>query len=392
MESMRRPESLARQWRQLQARQRREFKDAISAKRRELEAVAAPILASLKSSAMSPAQQKRCRKQVALTLRIKLRDYRDERIQQTRKTAREDAEKLRAPDLEAPASALADPTGVEIKTLRSPAPVRWDTVVDLHPFSESHDVAQVHTSVEDIAQHLAIVDELRDGSRIRGRQTPKDKASDRAYAIAAQRALRPTAEAILGRMGKDLNRFFESYLAWHSLSEVTTDGALQVLERLPATLALGLLSHPSMQDHIERLRKRGRRERAVRERLRKAFFKLATVAESPGRPKGQRHQLSQRESLEMGKACRRIHKDVVGFRSDRRGVIDVDGVVAARGIVVRYASGLSEGSITHLARQLCKVKIRPFRVTREILQACHPGHELAITERVVRGFVAQRTK
>ena len=104
---MSRADSQVRQWKDLQARQRREFDAAVRAKKRELTASAAPMLAELRNSKLSTTQKRYFRDRIALTLRRKLRHYRDELTQLRRQKAHEETEKYRVPDAEVPSFAGA---------------------------------------------------------------------------------------------------------------------------------------------------------------------------------------------------------------------------------------------------------------------------------------------
>lgn len=124
---MSRPESLARQWRDLQAHQRREDDAAVREKKRELTASAAPILAELRNSKLSTAQKRYFRGRITLTIQRKLRDYGDELTQHRRQQAQEKTQKLRAPDVEVPSFASATVRDLVERLLSTDG---WDVVME----------------------------------------------------------------------------------------------------------------------------------------------------------------------------------------------------------------------------------------------------------------------
>lgn len=262
---------------------------------------------------------------------------------------------------------------------------RWRKSISVDPGSPSHELGVFSTSAEEIARHMAIMWERRKGGP-RGRgASPEEEQRRRVNGTVVYEVMRPLAQELLDRLPDDLNRWFRSLLEIQPIaSRLTADQVWEVLERWPAERALELLSVSSIQDRIIEFRKD--RRSGVRNRLRKAFRRLAVAPARGGR--NPRRRIPAREHAQLIEICRRIHADCKAFRNEWKGSLtDAEAWQAARHLVNKYCPTATYGSTNLLIRALRNPSLRPLRATEAVIQNARPD----LTKPVIRKLL-QETK
>jgi hypothetical protein len=265
---------------------------------------------------------------------------------------------------------------LEAPTAKCPHDERWTTAIDVHPFSWTHDAAQLLISAEQVAQHLAIGVErsVADG-RTQGRQpTPEREERLRDWALNLRRAVLPAAHQIVHRLEHDLNRWFAGYLEYHQLAAASADDAWMILEKAPVARALELLSLPTIQDHIARFRRDESKQGRLR--LKRAFSRLAVAPAKRG-AKRKTSGLSASDRKRLSHQFAEMQRDVKALCNKWKGERqDSEAVGEAMTLVRRYCPLTGHRRQTQVAQKMLAAP-RPKRAVEPLVRELHP--ELTIT-------------
>lgn len=248
----------------------------------------------------------------------------------------------------------------------------WTTSIDVSPFSLSHDAAQLRTSPAALARHLAILWERKAGRPTGRAATPELEAQAQAAAATLRAALRPVAVDVIGRLEADLNRWFASILEFYpTVRRLSGDQVWRVLEHWPPDRALELLSVPAVQDHIASFRKDV--SKTTRNRLRRAFARLAVAPGKRGRRMVPAKRLTAADREQLTSEIEAIRRDVLTFRQSWKGdLLDSEAIQDAQALLKRYCPLSSYGSQLKTARMMIEKSRRPARVAEVVIKEAKP--------------------
>jgi hypothetical protein len=263
---------------------------------------------------------------------------------------------------------------------------RWSKSISIDPWSPSHDLGILQTGVERVAEHLAIA-WATIANAPKGRSaTPQQEDARRKAAIQLLDAVRPMAAKIVERLDGDVNRWFRTLLEVQPLAEEFADDQIwEMLETSPVDRAMDLLAVPVIQDAIRRFRSGS--SATTRNRLRRAFRRLATAPGKAGRPE----RASSADLSSHLASCDRIKADVLDFRRRWRGDLNEPGVMEDAIVLVRKHVPLAAaGPCLRTAKGLTSAK-RPARAVELLVCAAHPN--LSLTDvRALLKTAPKRTK
>jgi len=251
-------------------------------------------------------------------------------------------------------------------------------VISIDPWGYQHELGQLHTDERHVATHLCLAlvnlsDEFPPGRA----PTATEERRRQEILQRAESALRPVARNLIRRLDRDLNDWLRDWLVLQPASERLTDEQVwHVLEHSSPRAAFTLFAVPAIREQIERFRLAGARSKETRERLRRAFRRLAVAAGPAGAPKSpKRTALSQRDEAALVKECRRLYEAVKAFRDEWKGSLHMpEAWTEAYRLVADYCPGLNEGSRRKVMRGLIAKTTRPRRAAEFMIQQAYEGN------------------
>ena len=262
---------------------------------------------------------------------------------------------------------------------------RFGYPIRIDPWSPSHDLGVLWTSVDSIAEHLAIAWERIIGAPQGRAETDEQQKKRKKDAQKLVEVLRPTAKMILDGLDRQINPWFRSLLEYQPIvSQLSDEQVLSLVENARADQALELFGVPAIQAVL----RRSPRTAAFRLRLRRLFRRLATAPGKAGRPKRD----STIDTATYIASSQAIKADVLKLRQEWKGDLEShDARLAVMNLMSKHIPLVPTGPAKRVTQLILSKKTRPARAIEGLVQAAHPDLSLTAVRELLKQ-IGERAK